>query len=276
MRKTNPSGEPDSAGPRPESARGSSGDGRYAERRAAPGDEVVRAALEKLIRRMTSGWPRRGHNLLEFYCAEGYFLEMFWQSGFDVTGQDQSARLLSLARERLKNTAELTQAHPEKLPFDDRSFDYVACVSGLEFAPDPQALVREMFRLATRGVLLAFPCSWSLHGLGRLLGRRAGRRFFSPLRVSTLIRRADESGAGKTSWTSILLGPAWTWKTPGLNRLNFAAGPLPLGAVTVVRVDFNPPLGSGRLLVAGKRSLRRETAPSSLGRMGRIGRSEEE
>lgn len=245
-------------------------DSRYYDWQDDPCGDIAREAVDRLARRMTSGWPRRGHNLIELFCADGYFLETFWQSGFDVTGQDQSAELLEKARSRLKNTADLTQAHPEHLPFDDRSFDYVVCILGMEFAENPPAMVREMFRLATRGVLLAFPSSWSLHGVGRFLGRRrVGQRFFSPISVDAMIRRADESGVGKVSWGSTLLGPGWTWKRPGLSRVNFAAGPLPVGAVSMVRVDFNPPLGASHMLVAGKSRLRRETATSSMGRIGK-------
>lgn len=218
---------------------------------------------------MTSGWPRRGHNLLEFFCADGYFLEMFWQSGFDVTGQEEDPELLARSRERMKNAAEFTQAAHQSLPYDDRSFDYVVCLSGLEFAPRPLELAREMFRLATHGVLLAFPCSWSLHGLGSLPGRRRGeRRFFSPLQVSSLISQADNSGCGKSAWGGTLYTPAWMWglKTPG--RLNAIHAALPFGAFSMVRVDFNPPLGAGTVLVTGKRRLRREAAASGMGRMG--------
>lgn len=239
-------------------------DRRYQDWQESPGGGMAREAVEHLARRMTSGWPRRGHNLIELFCADGYFLETFWQSGFDVTGQDENAPLLEKARSRLKNTADFTQAHPAHLPFDDHSFDYVVCLAGMEFAEHPPAMVREMFRLATRGVLLAFPNAWSLHGMGRFLGRRrAGQRFFSPLSVATMVSWADESGVGKSSWGSTLLGPGWTWKRPGLSRVNFAAGPLPMGAIAMVRVDFNPPLGASHLLVAGKSRLRRETATSA-------------
>lgn len=234
--------------------------------------DSAREAMENMARRMTSGWPRRGHNLLEMFCSDGYFLEMFWQSGFDVTGQDQDMDLLTKARKRLKNTADFALSHPESLPYDDRSFDYVVCLVGLESAENPSGLVSEMFRLATRGVLLAFPNAWSLHGLGRFLGRRpAGEKFFSPVRVSSMMRKADKSGVGKSSWASTLHWPGWTWKMPSLRRLNFAVAVPPMGAITMVRVDFNPPLGiSTSILVTGKRALRAETVSSGVGRVSKV------
>lgn len=247
-------------------------DARYVEWQARPWGAASREALTNLTRRMTSGWPRRGRNLLEMFCADGYFLEMFWHSGFDVTGQDQSPNLLGMARSRLKNTADFVLSHPEGLPYDDRSFDYVVCLVGIEAVENTSGLINEMFRLATRGVLLAFPSYWSLHGLGCLIGRRcAGEKFFSPARISSMMRRADNTGTGKASWASSLHGPAWTWAMPRLTGFNYAACPLPLGAINMVRVDFNPPLGSNSILVTGKRALRRQTASSGVGRVTRFG-----
>lgn len=240
----------------------------YAKGQARPGGDAVRAAIEGLARRSSSVWPRRGHNLLEFCCADGYYLEMFWRSGFDVTGQEQSPNLLCLARDRLKNAAEFVQVNPVSLPFDDRSFDYVACLSGLEFVDDPVAMLREMFRLATRGILLAFPCSWSFFALGSLLSKKGRqRKFFSPLQISSMLSQAEESVCGKKYWSGTLTGPAWSWSIKSLESLNLAAVPLPLGTIGMVRIDFNPPLGMTKILVSSKRSFKRETAVSGLGRV---------
>lgn len=235
---------------------------------SSEGAAGIRQALEHLSRRMTSCWSRRGHKLLELYCADGYFLEMFWQSGFDVSGQEQDPALLAQARLRLKNTAEFSQARPHTLPYDDRSFDYVVCLTGLATDAEPLDLVGEMFRLATHGVLLAFPCSWSMHGLGRAFRRKAKfQKLFSPLQISSLISQADESGSGKSNWAATLPGPAWAWKSRRLAALNSLILPMPLGALGMVRVDFNPPLGASSILVPGQRSFKRETVPSSFGSM---------
>lgn len=247
----------------------------YGAWQAHPGAKTACRALETLVKHMTSCWPRRGRNLLELCCADGYFLEMFWHSGFDVTGQEHDAYLLSQARTRLKNAAEFTQARPESLPFDDRSFDYAVCLSGLESIDNPEELTKEIFRLATHGVLLAFPCSWSMHGMGRAFGRRqgegTGQKFYSPLHISRLIRNLEESASGKNTWGGILPGPAWSWKHGIFSSLNFMTMPLPLGAIGMVRIDFTPPLGVSGLLVTSQPGLRRETASNSLGPVGKSG-----
>lgn len=246
----------------------------YAEWQGSPAGDCARQALELLARRMSSGWPRRGHSLLELYCANGYFLEMFWQSGFDVTGQDQSPELLAKSRERLRNAAEFTQANPEQLPYDDGHFDYVVCLAGMDFAEDPPALVKEMFRVAAKGVLLAFPSSWSLHCLGSFIARKrraqsvnnAPKRFYSPLKISTMLNQA---GDGTSNWASALIGPAWSWKLRWMRWLNQVHFPFPFGAISMVRVDLEAPLAGDGLIVGGKRSFKREAATSSLGRMSK-------
>ncbi|MDR2051618.1 MAG: class I SAM-dependent methyltransferase [Deltaproteobacteria bacterium] len=230
-------------------------------------------AQESMVRKMTSGWPRRGHKLLELYCGAGQFLEAFWQSGFDVTGQERSAYLLEKARDRLRHTADFTGGHPEHLPFDDKSFDYVVCLNGLEFAERPQAVLAEMLRLASLGLLLAFPNSWSWYSLGRLLAVRKGaqaeksccsgfKRTISPLRMHSWLREAGLDG--KIRWGANLLGPACTWRMHKfLGRINLISVPLPLGAFSLARIDLAPSLAGNQLLVNVRRPLTTKAAAGS-------------
>lgn len=142
---------------------------------ARPDGEHALAAQHLLLRRMISGWPRRGHNLLELCSGSGHFLESFWEAGFDVTGQEHDQGLVRQSRRRLGNRVSITLNRPERLPFDDQSFDYVACLNGLEFAENPEELIKECFRLASLGLLVAFPSSLSLRGLGLFLSGLSGR-----------------------------------------------------------------------------------------------------
>jgi len=202
-------------------------------------------AQETLVRRMISGWPRRGRKLLELFCGSGHFLEFFWQAGFDVTGQDREAKLLERARIRLKQTADFTLGHPEHLPYDDGMFDYVVCLNGLEFCDRPPALLAEMSRLASVGILLGFPSAWSWHGLGKALcpDRKSPgfQRAFSPRQVRRWLREIDQESPLR--WAANLAGPACTWAKPGLLRqLNLISIPLPMGAFSLVRLNLAPGL----------------------------------
>lgn len=237
-------------------------------------------AQEAMVRRMTSGWPRRGHNLLELFCGAGHFLESFWQSGFDVTGQERSPYLLEKAQERLHGRAEFTQGSPEHLPYDDGSFDYVVCLNGLEFCQNPDAVLEEMFRLASLGVLLSFPSRWSWHYLGYWLSQKKRSRqgntgagdgfnnFISPWRVQGCLRRFLPE-AGSIMWGANMLGPRWSWRMNSfLGRLNLLAVPLPLGAVSLVRVNLAPALAGNQMLI-NKPALAPEAAASGLGRVSK-------
>ena len=234
-------------------------------------------AQETMVRKMTSGWPRRGHNLLEIYCGAGHFLEAFWQSGFDVTGQEQSNYLLDKARQRLEHVAEFTQIHPEHLPYDDKSFDYVVCLNGLEFADNPQAVLNEMFRLASLGVLLAFPNYWSCNGISnrwrtkkQAQNKNGFYRFISPLEILCWLRKTGMEG--RISWGANLLGPMFSWKMHKLiGRLNLISLPIPLGAFTLARVDLAPALAGNQLLISSRPALQAETAAGGVGRIGKNG-----
>lgn len=52
----------------------------------------------RLLQKMLSAWPRRGHSLLEVGCGTGRFLEFFWENGFDATGCDRNPAMLEVWR----------------------------------------------------------------------------------------------------------------------------------------------------------------------------------
>lgn len=237
------------------------------------------AAQLSAVRKMTAGWPRRGHKLLELYCGEGIFLEAFWQYGFDVTGQEQNALLLAKARSRLKHTAELTQSHPERLPFDDKHFDYVICLRGLECVEEPRALLEELFRVASLGVLLGFPSSWSLRGLGRIFcsGQKGAqpfcpgaRRAIAPPRLRSWL--PENVRAGKIRWAAALLGPACTWAPRRLRglweRLNFMTLPLPVGAFSLARIDLTPAEAGAQIIIKARHPLAGSAPAGGLSKSG--------
>ena len=139
---------------------------------------------KSLLQKLLSPWPRRGHSLLEVGCADGQFLELFWQSGFDVTGLDRHSPLLAQARQRLGCRVDIQVGAADALPYDDNAFDYVALMAPLpaartalvdamaegEEAPGvspARDILREAVRVAAKGVMLRCwnPCS--LAGLWR-------------------------------------------------------------------------------------------------------------
>lgn len=218
-----------------------------------------------LIAHMLTSWPRRNQTLLDMGCGAGHFLEMFWNAGFDVTGVDEQEECLALARKKIGHRATLRQSNLERLPFDDDDFDFVTLVTALEHTKDPDAVLREAFRVATHGVLVLFFNSWSLYRFERtgnpVAGKKArpgasgpentsgvlesfaGPLWLSPFRVFRMILR--ESGKRPSAFRSTLFRPSWFWRGEdpprwSLGRTNI----FPFGAVAAFRVDLSPLSGT--------------------------------
>lgn len=221
---------------------------------------------QRLLADVISPWQRRNQSLLEIGCGAGHFLQLFYSGGFDVTGIDKSEAMLEKARRRLGNKATLRCGNAEHLPFDDGEFDYVAIVTALECMNDPEAVLTEAFRVASRGVLIAYLNSWSLYRLElklqslwrkfhsrRLEAQCSSQRQFESTpqkkrileqarwldiaRIYWLIRKV--SGKRPSVFRSTLFSPSFLWRgdrsfSPSWAQL------LPFGAVSVVRVDLVP------------------------------------
>ena len=125
----------------------------------------------KLVQRMLTPWPRRGHKLLLLGVGDVFLLPLLWEAGFDVTGVDSNPARIAQARQRMGDRVELAVGAPEHTSYGGNSFDFVV-IPPLPAAPQEQrealgAVLAEAVRLAARGLLAAFwnPCS--LAGMGR-------------------------------------------------------------------------------------------------------------
>lgn len=218
---------------------------RYQAWYASPAGSFAMARCRDMLRSLLSGWPRRSRSVLVLNAGSGAFLETLWEAGFDVTGQDSEPEFLDQAKLALGKRAEYVLSVPEHLPFDDGHFDYAVAVAALEFWKDPEAVLREMERLACCGVILIFPNAWSLFGLECRLHAKsplcstALPLLRTPYSILTLSR--DVFGKKKTAWASVLPAVTATWKPRGVWRvLNAFQCPVPLGAFTGLRIDFGP------------------------------------
>lgn len=238
---------------------------RYEAWYATPRGAFALAREQRLMADMISPWQRRNQTLLEIGCGAGHFLEMFYDGGFDVTGVDKSEAMLEKARERMGHRASLRLSDAANLPFDDGDFDYVAVITALECMEDPKAALAEAFRVAQRGVVIAYLNSWSLYQQEQRLGR-AWRRFrqtmaaraaeragasppepgrrraldsswFNLFSIWRLVR--EVSGKRPSAFRSTLFSPSFWWG--GVKPFSLSwAHLLPFGAVSVVRVDLMP------------------------------------
>jgi len=99
-------------------------------------------------------------SLLEVGCGTGSLAIRLARKGFRVSGVDVSSEALLLARHEADNeglTIEWHQGFAEKLPFPDKSFDYVTCCHTLEHVRDLEAAVMQLKRIARRKVIVLVP-----------------------------------------------------------------------------------------------------------------------
>ena len=110
-------------------------------------------------------------SVLDVAAGNGNFALAAASRGAVVTATDLTPQMVELGRARSSNagaTITWSEADAEQLPFDNGTFDVVASVFGAMFAPRPQLVASEMFRVARPGGLVAM-ANYSPGGfLGRL------------------------------------------------------------------------------------------------------------
>lgn len=104
---------------------------------------------------LVSRIPADGGHVLDVATGTGLVAEQLLRAGHRVTGLDQSAEMLALARQRFGDEVELVEASAETLPFADTSFDHLTFTYLLRYVDDPAAVLRELARVVRPGGTIA-------------------------------------------------------------------------------------------------------------------------
>jgi ubiquinone/menaquinone biosynthesis C-methylase UbiE len=98
-----------------------------------------------------------GTSVLDVAAGNGNFALSAARGGAVVTATDLTPRMVELGRARTADvgTIEWSEADAEQLPFAEGSYDVVASVFGAQFAPRPELVASEMFRVAKPEGLVA-------------------------------------------------------------------------------------------------------------------------
>jgi SAM-dependent methyltransferase len=175
------------------------------------------AQEQALLSRLLSGFGSPG-TLLEVGCGTGHFLRWFEALGWRGAGVDISPPMLAEARRRNPD-AGLVRSDGEALPFADESWDVVAIITMLEFAPDPVRVLGEALRVSRRGALLGVLNRWSWLAAQRRVQGWFGptpydtARFFSTGQIRRLLAAVGPAGRPLRIESGSALGsrlfPAW-------------------------------------------------------------------
>lgn len=140
-----------------------------------------------LVSRLPAPSPTGGH-VLDVATGTGLVAAELLRRGFRVTGLDQSAEMLEIARRRFaEQEVELVEDSADALPFPEATFDHLTVTYLLRYVDDPGATLAELARVVRPGGVVAslefgVPTGparplWELY-VGRVLplaGRALGR-----------------------------------------------------------------------------------------------------
>ena len=105
-------------------------------------------------RSLVSRLPRGGR-VLDVATGTGLVAAELVRCGFEVTGVDQSAEMLDVARRRFGGKVELVEASADSLPFESDTFDHLTFTYLLRYVDDPGATLAELARVVQAGGTVA-------------------------------------------------------------------------------------------------------------------------
>lgn len=124
-----------------------------------PSYDRVGAALslgqDPLWRRFLVSRLPRGGRVLDVATGTGLVAAELIRRGFEVTGVDQSAEMLDVARRRFGGRVELVEASADSLPFASDTFDHLTFTYLLRYVDDPGATLAELARVVQAGGTVA-------------------------------------------------------------------------------------------------------------------------
>ena len=145
--------------------------------------EAVARLLEPAAIKLVGACPiQPGMKVLDVATGNGNFALLASELGGVVSAGDITPHMLELGRARAvadERDIEWLPADAEQLPFPDEAYDIVASVFGAIFAPRPEMVTSELFRVCRDGGLVAMAnYSWDgfLGGMSKLF-----TRFSNPL-----------------------------------------------------------------------------------------------
>lgn len=125
--------------------------------------KTIRHVAEEFMARLSL---RPGMRVLDLACGSGNLAVIAARQGCATQGLDIAANLVAQARARAaaeKLDIEFREGDAEALPYADGEFDAVVTMFGAMFAPRPEAVAAELFRVTRPGGFIAM-ANWTPEG----------------------------------------------------------------------------------------------------------------
>lgn len=163
---------------------------------------LINYKFQKALRDLP--FPIKDLSVLDICCGSGMISEYYTKSRSKVTGIDLSEKAIGRAkirRERYEFEAEFRIADATNLPFPDNAFDIVSVHDGLHHLKEPQKAVREMVRVARKGIVIIEPAKALITRISVALGFSQdyeGRDFVYRFKENEIQQQLEELGVKKT------------------------------------------------------------------------------
>ena len=152
-----------------------------ARRFGGPIGDLVAAGQADVLASMLG--PIQGRRIIDVGTGTGRGAFLLAGAGAHVTGIDASAQMLDIARQRaaeMHASVEFQLGDAHEIGFEDRSFDIAVSLRVLMHTPRWRQCVRELCRVASRGLVLDYPSATST-----ALVQSLSRKLLHPLGFSS-------------------------------------------------------------------------------------------
>jgi SAM-dependent methyltransferase len=147
--------------------------------------------------------PQPGQRLLDLACGTGAVAELAATTGAEVIGVDIAPALIGQAKARAGERGleiDYRVGDAEALELEDASVDLAASICGVMFAPDHEAVARELARVTKPGGRIALACWTPDSGLARMF------QVMRPFQPSPPPGVGNQFDWGREDYVSGLLG----------------------------------------------------------------------
>jgi SAM-dependent methyltransferase len=158
--------------------------------------DIHRLVIERLD-------PQPGQRLLDLATGTGAVAELAAPTGAEVVGVDIAPALIEQAMERAAARGldiDYRVGDVEALELEDASFDLVSSTCGVMFAPDHQAVARELARVTKPGGRIALACWTPDSGLAQVF------QVMRPFQPTPPAGVGNQFDWGREDYVSDLLG----------------------------------------------------------------------